>query len=246
MNAPKDASLVGLLSEFMAPPTQPIGLVFPPRSDAPALPDKGAREIALRRFADFISRLPFMRTMKGPPQPFCVPRDQIHINQPDSVVGADGGVKLPTIAFLTSQADETTDGFLGPSDIIDGTEDLFAPDSALFYLSEHTENLIIEVVSAKPATRRAIVEGLKQVLRSSDDSGALRLSLPDYFNQDATFSLLDSTYVEDQDAVRNRRKAHLTVLLTMSEVMLANAVTLQPLVTVTTLERFQVDVSDAP
>lgn len=234
---PTDASLIGVLSSFMTSDTSPIGLVFPPRDDAPGLPDKGAREYALRRFCDFLSKLPFMRTMAGPPQKFVVPRSQIHINQPDAVVGAAGGVKLPTIAFLTSTDDQSSGedpGWLGPALDIEGTEDVFAPDSALFYIGSHDEDLTLEVVSSKAATRRAIVEGIKQVLRSSDDSAALRLSLPDYFNQDATFTYLSSTYVEDQDAVRNRRKAHIVINLYVAEVMLANAMTLIPLLTVTT------------
>ncbi len=250
MADPPNNSLIGVLEQFMADGQQPIGTVFPPRSDAPGLPDMGAREVALRRFCDFLSLLPFMRTMRGAPQPFLVPRKQIHINQPDSVVGASGGVKLPTIAFLTSSADETDSGWLGPADIIDGTEDLYAPDTALFYLGWHTENLVLEVVAAKPATRRSIVEGIKQVLRSADGSSSLSLSLPDYFDQDATFTLVSSEYVEDQDAVRNRRRGHLTILLSMPEVMLANALTLHPYVTVHTVDTgplsIGVEVSDPP
>lgn len=243
-------TLIGVLEQFLSEGQQPIGAVFPPRQNPPGLPDKGAREIALRRFADFLSLLPFMRTMRGPPQPFLVPRKQIHIGQPDSVVGASGGVKLPTLAFLTSSADELDSGWLGPADIIDGTEDLYAPDTALFYLGWHTENLVLEVVAAKPATRRAIVEGIKQVLRSTDGSSSLSLSLPAYFDQDAQFTLLSSEYVEDQDAVRNRRRAHLTIQLSMPEVMLANALTLVPFAVVTTLDTgplsIDLDVTDAP
>lgn len=250
MADPPSNTLIGVLQEFLAEGQQPIGAVFPPRTDAPGLPDKGAREVALRRFADFLSRLPFMRTMRGPPQPFLVPRKQIHVNQPDSVVGASGGTKLPTIAFLTSTADETDSGWLGPADIIDGTEDLYAPDTALFYLGWHTENIPLEVVAAKPATRRAIVEGIKQVLRSADGSSSLTLSLPDYFDQEATFTLLASEYIEDQDAVRNRRRGHLTIQLSMPEVMLANALTLVPFAQVTTLDTgplsIDAEVTDAP
>ncbi len=93
---------------------------------------------------------------------------------------------------------------------------------------------MLEVVAAKAATRRAIVEGLKQALRSADSSTALNLSLPDYFNQVAQFTLLNTSYIEDQDAVRNRRRAHLTIELYVPEVLLANAVTMKPFITVQT------------
>lgn len=229
--AEQETNLIDVLRRFMAPPSQPIGVVFPPHSDAPNLPDLGAREHALRRFLDFLAALPFMRTMAGPPQAFVVPRDQMFVNMPDAEQGAPAGQKLPTLAFTTSTADKTADGWLGPAILIDGTENVFAPDTALFWVGSHTEPLVLEVVASSRAVRRAITEGVSQVLRSSDDSGALRLSLPGYFGQDATFTLMDVTYFEEPDAVRNRRKAHLTIQLYVDEVLLANAVDIKPFLT---------------
>ena len=227
----QETNLIDVLQRFMAPGTAPIGVVFPPRSDAPNLPDLGAREHALRRFLDFLAALPFMRTMAGPPQAFVVPRDQMFVNMPDAESGAPVGQKLPTIAFTTSTADKILDGWLGPAILIDGTEDLFAPGTALFWVGGHTEPLVLEVVASSRAVRRSIVEGISQVLRSSDDTGSLRLSLPDYFNSTATFTLMDVTYFEEPDAVRNRRKAHLTIQLYVDEVMLASAVDIVPFLT---------------
>lgn len=225
-------NLLSVLERFMTPGTSPIGLVFPPRSDAPNLPDKGARYCALDRFCDFLSYLPFMRTMAGPPQPFLVPRDQIHVYRPKSPQSAPDGIRLPAIAFNTSEADETTTGWLGPDILIDGSEDVYGPNTALFYLGDHVEELQLEVIASEDAQRRAIVEGIKQAIRSSDDSGAFRLSVPAYFDQDAEFLLLRSKYVEDEHAVRNRRVAQLTIQLYIPEVMLANAITLQPIIQV--------------
>jgi hypothetical protein len=231
--AEQETNLIEVLQRFMAPGTAPIGVVFPPRSDAPNLPDLGAREHALRRFLDFLACLPFMRTMAGPPQAFVVPRDQMFINAPEAEAGAPIGQKLPTIAFTTSTADKILDGWLGPAILIEGTEDVFAPDTALFWIGGHTEPLVLEVVASSRAVRRSITEGITQVLRSSDDTGALRLSLPDYFGGDATFTLMDVTYLEEPDAVRNRRKAHLTIQLYVDEVLLANAVDIRPYLTAT-------------
>lgn len=232
--AEPQTNLLEVLRRYMSPGTVPLGTVFPVRLDAPNLPDKGAREHALRRFCEFVSLLPFMRTMDGPAQPFQVPRAQIHINQPSAEPGAPGGVLLPTIAFLTSTANETTTGFLGPDQIDDDTADVYAPDSAVFWVSDHVEDLMLEVVAATDSVRRAIVEGIKAAMHMSDDAGCLRLNLPDYFDQDAEFLLLESTYVEDQDSVRNRKKAQLKINLYVPEVLLANAVDMKIFATVQT------------
>ncbi len=234
---PQETDLVQVLSKFMdGTGAQPIGLVSPPRTDAPNLPDKGARFHALSRFLDFCAALPFMRTMQGEPQAFRVPRAQMFVDQPDSVVGAPDGAPLPTLAFLTSENDDMSeeDGWLGPSQIMDETANVFAPNTVLFWVGDLIEDVILEVVSDKPAKRRAIIEGLKQALRSSDDGGALRLVLPGYFNQIATFTYQTAEYEQEPDAVRNRRRARLKINLYVPEVMLANAVTFLPFITVTT------------
>lgn len=217
-----------VIAEFSA--GKPLGLVYPPRQNAPALPDMGQRESALRRLREFICRLPFMRTMGGPPQPFVVPSTNIHLYQPDNVVAGEEH-KLPWIAFLPSLADNTDDGWLGPSYIIDGTDNIYAPDSSLFAIGWHDELLTIEVVSAKHSVRRAIVEGLKQVFRTDEDTGTLRLLLPNYFGQVVDFSLEGTEYVEAPDAVRNRRVGRLHVRMQMTEVALFSTVTMRPYVT---------------
>lgn len=224
---PVSTNLVEVLKRYLAPGAAPIGAVYPPRTDAPNLPDLGGREIALRRFCDFLAALPFMRTMAGPAQPFTVPREQIHINQPKATVGAPDGIVLPYIAFLTSESDDSPDdSFLGPAVDDEDTADVYAPDTTVFWLGDHVEDLMLEVCAAEVSTRRAIVEGIKQVLRSTEISTALRLTLPDYFDQVATFTLQGSSYIEDQYAVSNRRRATLKIQLYMPEVMLGNALDL--------------------
>jgi hypothetical protein len=220
--------LVDVLSEFMGGGSQPLGLVWPPRTDAPPLPDLGGRELALRRLKAFVARLPFMRTMQGPPQLFRVPETQIHVYQPDNIVELN---TTPSISFMPARANNLPDdGWLGPSIEIEESADVYAPGTSLFALGEHIELITVEVVSDKHAIRRAILEGLKQVLRSSDDTAGLRLSLPAYFDQVATFTLVDTEYLDDPYVVQNRRKAHLYVELYMQEVGLFNTVTLRPYV----------------
>lgn len=238
---PVGTDLVPVLSRFMSEGSQPLGLVYPPRSDAPGLPDIGGREASLRQLKRFIAALPFMRSMAGPPQPFRVPETQIFVYQPDNIVELN---TLPTIAFLPARANNVTDNsWLGPAIELEESADVYAPGTSLFSIGDHLEIFTIEVVADKHSIRRAIIEGLKQVFRSSDDTAALRLSVPDYFNQAATFTLIDTEYIDDQYVVQNRRKAHLYVELYLSEVGLFNTVNLHPYVQVNVTQNVSSSVS---
>lgn len=195
----------------------PFGKVYPPEPPPAGLPDKDAREHALERFADFISLLVFQRTgsIGGKPISFRVPRESVHIFQPDDVKD----LTFPCIGILPGRGVHESYG-LGPPVMLDDTVDLFGKGTVLVRQSDYTETIVVEVIGAKHAERRAIVAGLKEALRAVDDSYATRMILPDYFDQVAEFSLNDSQYIDDDHAVRNRRRAHLFVDLVVPEVFL--------------------------
>lgn len=200
------------------------GVGFP---EQPALPLPGidARTYALRAFADWLSTLQFARTGKkgGEDIQFCVPRKDIHVHQPDHVKD----LEFPSICFLPQRGMYETFG-LGPARLDDATCDVFGQGTALLQLAEYTESFIIEIWGSKIAERRAIVAGLETAMGSFDDSWAVTLRLKDYFDRTATFSLNEKQYIDEPDAVRNRRRAHMFVELTVGVVRLVNAVTLQP------------------
>lgn len=222
MSVPTNEEIANLLAFGV-----PMGTVWPPRPPRP-LNDKDAREQALERLAEFISLLVFRRTMEPnvPPRGFQLPRDRIHVYQPDDLKD----VEFPAIAFLPGRGMHVPQG-LGPPLPMEDTQDVYGAGTVLVKQSDYVETFTIEVLSAKHAFRRAIVAGLKQALRSTDTTLSTDLSLPGYFDQVARFWLDESTYIDDNpEVVKNRRRAHLFVELTVPEVFLIDYVELRPIV----------------
>lgn len=194
------------------------GVVYPPQATQP-LPDKDARDYALERLREYMCALVFHRTgvEKQPAIPFQLPKDSVHIAQPDDVKD----MPLPGIAIIPGRGVHETYG-LGPPIVIDGSEGVAGPGTALRRLGDHIENFIIEVWGSKKAERRALLAGLKSALRASDSSSAIYLSLPDYYNMTAGFMLNESQPIDGDEVSRNRRRGHLMVELRVCEVALTN------------------------
>jgi len=172
----------------------------------------------LRRFAEFLSLLTFNRAAEGSRVvPFTVPRDSIMIEQPDDIVD----LKFPSIAFLAGTGTIDPLG-LGAPQLLEETLDRYGDGTAIVLASEYSERFTLEMWASSRAERRALVAGTSVALRGIEESYALRLSLPDYFDQVAEFSLEESRLIDDPDAVRNRRRAHLLVNMRMPEVFLVN------------------------
>lgn len=188
------------------------------------LPAVDARTHALKEFAKFLSLLRFNRPGKkgGSLEAFCINLKNIHIDEPDNIEN----LRFPAIGFLPARAQYETFG-LGPARLDEATKDVFAPGTALLQIAEYREVVIMEVWATKIPERRAIVAGLETVLGSFENSWALTLLLPDYFNRTATFALNERQNI-DTDAVRNRRRAHFFIDLTVNVVKLVNINTLIP------------------
>src|SRR5690606_5486901 len=104
-----------------------LNAVYPPRP-RPPLPDRDARDYALRRLREFLAALVYRRT-GAPGQPtiaFRVPKLDIHIHQPDDITN----LNMPAFGIVPGRGFHETFG-LGPPQIIDGTEDLYGPGTAL-------------------------------------------------------------------------------------------------------------------
>lgn len=207
----------------MSTEQQRVGVVYPP-APAVAMRDKDAREYALERLREYILALVFERTgeQEGQSESFRLSPDNVHTYQPDDVTE----LGFPALGFLPTRGVSEPYG-LGPPVLQDETVDRYAPGTALLLLGDYTEELVLEVVATKQATRRAIVAGLKEALRVGEDTYALKLTLPAYFDQVAQFTLGDVEYLDDPGVVQNRRRAHVHVWLQVTEVALVNVRRLQ-------------------
>lgn len=200
-----------------------LGNVWPAMPAQP-LPDRDARDYALNALRKFFSYLVFQRTNAKnlPPISFQIPKDSIQIYQPDDIKNAP----LPGIAFLPGRGVHDTYG-LGPPEVVEATAGIAGPNTALVRSGVYNETITVEVWGSKIAERRAIVAGLKSAMRMSDRTSAIRLKVPDYFNQTATFSLSESQYVDGDEVSRNRRRAFLMLDMSICEVFVTNVVNLR-------------------
>jgi hypothetical protein len=201
-----------------------VGTVEPVRM-RPRLPAKDAREHALEALADFLALVTFQRTNgEGMvTQGFRVPRKRIFTHQPDDPQEA----ALPSIAFVPAEGIEEYYG-LGPAEPIDGTEDVYGQGTMLYRACDWVETFTIEAYCAKHSVRVALKSGIQSVFRMLEESSTLRLKLPRYYDQVATFDLEGGNQSDDLEGVRNRRRGQLAVQLQVREVFLANYVLMKP------------------
>lgn len=207
---------IGSAASLLALENAAIGQVNP-GPPAPPLPDLDPREHALRTFAKFISFLNFSLTgaVDSPPEPFRIPLNCINIYQPDDVKNEPPG---PSIGILPGRGTHEPVG-LGPPVAMDDTADVYGVGTLLYWQGDYSEQIGVEIVTAKHAERRAVLAGLKTALRIGDDAGALRLRCRSYFDRVAVFRLDESEMIDDANAALNRRRAHLYVLMEIQEVL---------------------------
>jgi hypothetical protein len=194
------------------------GVVYPPQPLQP-LPTKDAREYGLERLRDYICSLRFYRSNAPgqPPIPFALPETSVLIQQPDDLKD----LPLPGIGIVPGNGTHEPFG-LGPPSILDETEGVAGPGTALQLSGEYREQVVIEVWGSKKAERRALMAGLKTALRASDGSSAIYLTLPDYYDTTVGFELVESLYIDGDEVARNRRRGHIVVDMRVYELAVVN------------------------
>ncbi len=205
-----------------------FGQVYPAKEPRP-LPAADARDHALRRFREFLAALVFSRKGDTPGSTisFQVPIDSIFVDQPDD----PQRLTFPAISIVSARGDHDTYK-LGPFELQDDSLDVYGPGTALLEQGWYEEEFTLEVWGNHPADRLALLAGIKAAMRMSQRSYALILTLPNYYDQTAQFSLEASQSVDDPSVILGRRRAQLYIALGVSEVLLVNAATLQPAVVV--------------
>lgn len=196
-----------------------------PRNKPRPLPAYDARTHALNRFADFLAALEWSRpgNIGEDPVPYVIPRDDIYTDQPDDPTS----LNFPSIAVLPARG--LHDQYeLGPSKVIEESFGTYGRGTVLLRQGEYIETFMIEAWGSHIADRRSILAGIEAVIRMNQRSNALQLSLPTYYGRVASFSLIDSQYIDDPDVVRGRRRGQVAIELRVPEVVLVDAVTMKP------------------
>lgn len=175
-----------------------------------------ARACAMDRLFDFFASITFSRQMdQQAPELFKFPRRNMHTEQPPAVVEARD---LPALGVIPAEG--TRDCSM--PDFDDDSFDKYGPNTALVDLGWYSEEFQIEGWASSKVERRAIRAGLEQIFFSLSEATMLRLTLPNYFDQIATFDLLGSSDIDDDMVTQNRRRFMLRINMTVPVVMLVD------------------------
>jgi hypothetical protein len=209
-----------LLSKFLQKVLfgTPWGTTYPARENPPP-PAYDGRTVALRLLRRFITELTFYRAnAEGqPPIPFQIAEKDIHIEWPDN----EDDLVFPSIALLsTGPANYDMIGLTGY--VEENTRDVYAPGTVVQWMNEYRENIVLEIWATKKSERRAILAGLEAALSPTEQMYGLRFTMPDYFNELVCFAANDREIIDDGEAVKNRRRARITLQMRFHQVALVN------------------------
>lgn len=211
----------------------PFGEVYPARPNPPT-PVVDGRTHALRVLKRYFQEIVFVRSggkdasgNELPPISFQIPERDIHIEWPDNPEDAH----LPAIAFLAEDRGQYET--IGMTNYVDEeSRDKYGPGTILIWMSEYQETFVVELWTQTKAQRRSMISGLEVAFSPLQQMAGIRFKMPDYFDQLVCFELQDKEIVDDDLAVRNRRRARFRVLMRFNVVALVNAADFEPVVTV--------------
>lgn len=204
---------------------------------APLVPGRflDARSAALLRLKLYVSLLRFFREgdRGAPPAEFRVPLANVLEEWPD----AEKDLKLPAVAFGAGPGLHEAVA-LGPPVLCEESVGVYGPGTALEQTGVYRETLGVEAWGANgKAERRGLLAGLKLAFQGGEGSAAIRMRLPDYWDQIATFLLEESQYFDEPDVIRGRRRGMLRLVMTVPEVRLVRYPSLRVLVEVRVRDR---------
>lgn len=201
-----------------------LGEARPPRRPPPA-PKLDARTIALKAFAEFLGEIQFTDTRaEGGDVPYRIPRDRILVDEPDDANTAN---VFPRLVLMPGEAQYLPFGTV--PDYFEETRDLYGLGTVVACAHEYEEMVALEVWATTRAQRRMLASGIEQILATPiEEAPWVRLNPPGLFGETASFRLVRRQNVDDEDAMRRRRKATLTIELRVNLVRLVNYQVLRP------------------
>lgn len=210
----------------------PFGAIFPPAQN-PASGEVDGRTHALRILRSYIAELTFRRSgdfdkatgKRGAPVEFRIPEGDVYVEWPDN----EDDLRFPSVALLaTAPAIYASIGLTPRHE--EETRDVYGPGTVLYWISEYTETISLEVWTSSRAERRAIKAGLEFALVPVEQMYGIRFRMPDYFDELVCFTLQGVEVIDDETAARNRRRLRMSVEMRFNMVALANYAVLTPFV----------------
>lgn len=197
----------------------------PPGEPTVYIPADDVRDACMARFREFLSKLRFTRIgPSGELAGYNIPIERIFEEQPPDVTRLD----MPCISFLP-QVESYEALSLGPGNALEETADKYGKGTVVVETANYSEKLTVEVWGSSEAMRRSVRAGIKTALQNSAVSGAMRLTLPKFFDQVASFALVEAENANDApEIIKNRRRAMVFVQVNAVDCHLVRYVPFQP------------------
>ncbi len=205
-----------------------MGVVYP-GMQVPQLPAFGARWHALVALRKFLTTLVYRREeAEGKTQAFKIPEDRIHLYTPENVDERELKTGFAVLPGPYSY-DEKWVYSMGRPEAEENTQDVYGPGTVVMTLGYYVEQITLEAVAQSYGIVRGMIEGARTACRFFTDSGQLYLKCPDYYGQEAAFTVVSGAgYSADVvSEVSGRRMAHLQLELWVPEVILIPYTTLR-------------------
>lgn len=203
--------------------------VYPKRSP-PETPPQDGRTVALSLLAEYITKLEFYRPggLNEAPIKFVVDSRNIYVEWPDNEQWAEPS-NFPAVTLLPSGRIKYEAINLTPT-MIEDSEDKYGAGTALVLQNDHIETIVVEIMTPNRPERRALKSGLEIAFSPSEDVYGLRLLMRRYFDRIVMFTLTEGEVIDDENAVRNRRRLRIYLEMRHNVVQLVNRETLVPMV----------------
>ena len=210
----------------------PLGNVYPVRPDpGPSAVD--ARTAALRWLGRYLTENLYRRVGDAGGPDIAQAVETFYVDEPDPEVD----VVMPCLVFIGEERAEQEDLWNQPDE---ATKDQIAPGTVLYPMWMHKELIDCQVWGSHKGMVRALAGGISQLLSPVEERVGMLILMPDYYNQVARFTLDGVTWGPDAAGghIKNRRIAHVHVMLEVDVVRLVNYVGMLP-TAVTDVEEIQ-------
>lgn len=163
---------------------------------------KDARHLCLEALREQLTSFTFYRS---PDTSFRLSAEAFYLDGVDS----EDTFEMPAVAVIGGV--ELREHAIRPA-IIESSKDVFKRGYALLRMTEHTEELSLEIWTGTKVERRAILSAIDQIFSPVQQSASLRIVLPNYWHQTCRFTLNHIERMND-DGVKNRWRTlvHLTL-----------------------------------
>lgn len=178
-------------------------IAVPPGVEVP-VPTEDPRHAMVKVLKEYIAGVQYLRPGGG--ELFKVPENRVLEEWPDP----EKRLVTPTICIMPGTG--MYEGLNLTPAVQEDTYGVYAPSTALVQTAEYAENLQIVIWASDRGERRCMVAALGAAFTTSESQYGIQLKTSiDYYERVASLQLVRQDLIDNEDTVRNIRRADLFV-----------------------------------